>query len=327
MDHTNSALTTPEMTAQFTGTRCLVTGGAGFIGSNLVRALVQSGAAVTVIDDLSTGRLKNLPASGVRVIIGDLAVETRLPELAAEAEFIFHLAARVGNIKSLNQPVPDASTNILGTLRLLEAARHSSVKRIIYSSSSAIFGEAERLPIDEDHPQKPASFYALSKLTGEKYALLAASLWKVPVVSLRYFNVFGYPSQDSDYSGVISIFFRRLFERRGLVIYGDGNQTRDFIFVTDVVQAILRAAVRGLPGATYNIGTGRATSIMDLTQAILDAAKTRNVLQKEQSRPGEVRHSVADISKARRELGFEPQVDLKSGLSEYWKSINELIPV
>lgn len=311
----------PETKKQFEGARCLVTGGAGFIGSNLVKALVKLGAVVTVIDDLSTGKLKNLPASGVRLITGNIVAESRLVELAADADFIFHLAARVGNIKSLKQPVSDASTNIIGTIRLLEAARHSSVKRVVYSSSSAIFGEAQRLPIDEDHPHQPASFYALSKLTAEKYCLLAASMWNLPIVCLRYFNVFGHPSDDSDYSGVISIFFRRAIEGRSLLIYGDGEQSRDFVFVDDVVQAILCAAMRGASGETYNIGTGRATSIIDLARAIFDTTNTCVALQTEKERRGEVRHSVADISKARRELEFAPQYDLETGLAEYWNSM------
>ncbi|HWW61834.1 MAG TPA: NAD-dependent epimerase/dehydratase family protein, partial [Thermoanaerobaculia bacterium] len=237
--------------ARFPQSRCLVTGGAGFIGSNLSRALLDAGASVTVIDNLSTGSRDNLPSEGIRFVEGDVASHPRLPELVRESDYVFHLAAQVGNVKSIDQPVPDATSNIVGTVRLLDAARGSAVRRIVYSSSSAIFGEAERLPIDEHHPQRPASFYALSKQTGEKYSLLAASLWSVPVVCLRYFNVFGYPSEESDYSGVIPIFFRRLAEGKSLLIYGDGEQSRDFVYVLDIVEALLRAAAFGKPGEVY----------------------------------------------------------------------------
>lgn len=162
----------------FGGARCLVTGGAGFIGSNLTAQLLRQGARVTVLDNFTTGTVRNLPRDeGLRIVEGDLASERRLTELVRGADYVFHLAAQVGNLKSIEQPGPDAATNVLGTVRLLEACRGAAVRKLVYSSSSAIFGEAERVPIDESHPVNPASFYALSKLTGERYARLAAPLW------------------------------------------------------------------------------------------------------------------------------------------------------
>ena len=308
--------------SRFHGARCLVTGGAGFIGSNLARALADAGAVVTVLDNLSTGTLDNLPV-GVRFVSGNVADSPQLYELVRESDYVFHMAAQVGNVKSIEYPVSDAASNVIGTVRVLDAARGSSVKRVVYSSSSAIFGEAERLPVDEAHPQRPASFYALSKQTGEKYALLAASLWNVPAVCLRYFNVYGYPSEESDYSGVISIFFRRIAEGQGLIVYGDGEQSRDFVYVLDVVQALLRAAAAGTPGEVYNIGTGKPSTINDIAATVMAVTGKTVPVEKRPQRAGEVRHSVADVAKAQRELGYQPRYDLRGGLGEYWTRLSE----
>lgn len=315
-----------DLKSRFAGARCLVTGGAGFIGSNLSRALVHAGATVTVLDDLSTGSLDNLSDIDVRFVRGGVADSPQLRELVTGSDYVFHMAAQVGNVKSIEFPVSDAQSNILGTVRVLDAARGSSVKRVVYSSSSAIFGEAERLPIEESHPQRPASFYALSKQTGEKYALLAASLWNVPAVCLRYFNVYGFPSEESDYSGVISIFFRRLGEGQPLLIYGDGEQSRDFVYVLDVVNALMRAAVAGTPGEVYNIGTGKESTINDVADATMAAVGKTVPVEKRDFRAGEVRHSVADIAKAQRDLGYQPQYDLRSGLREYWTRMQQRTP-
>src|SRR5687767_10751023 len=227
-----------ELAAGFLGRRCLVTGGAGFIGSNLTRALLGGGAQVTVVDNFATGRRENLPDhANLTLVKADVTTWPGLAAAAASSDHVFHLAAQVGNVKSITMTEEDAATNVLGSVRLLKSCRGTGVKRVVYSSSSAIFGEAERVPIGEDHPQRPASFYALSKMTGEKYALLAASLWEVPTVCLRYFNVYGTPMEDNEYTGVISIFANRLAAGEPLVIYGDGEQFRDFVSVRDVVQA------------------------------------------------------------------------------------------
>ena len=303
----------------FSGARCLVTGGAGFIGSNLTAALLRLGAQVTVLDSFATGNPGNLPRdSGLRVVEGDVASEPRVGELVREADYVFHLAAQVGNVKSIEQPVTDASTNVLGTVRLLEACRGARVRKLVYSSSSAIFGEAERLPIDESHPVNPASFYALSKLTGERYTRLAASLWGVPGVCLRYFNVFGEPMAPNEYSGVIWTFFDRLRNRMPLTIYGDGNQVRDFVFVADVVRANLLAAERADPGAVYNIGTGVETKIVELARTMVELTGVPSEIFFADFRAGEVRRSLADITRAATELGYAPQYDLRRGLWELW---------
>jgi len=300
----------------FRNARCLVTGGAGFIGSNLVRHLLDAAARVTVVDNFSTGRREHLPAHPQLVVVeDDLCRSTGLARYVADADYVFHLAAQVGNIKSIASPVADADTNILATVRLLDACRGASIRRLVYSSSSAIFGEAERLPIDEEHSLQPRSFYAVSKLTGERYVRLAADLLAVPTVCLRYFNVYGLPMEMNDYTGVISIFLRRLEAGDTLTIYGDGEQLRDFIYVDDVVQANLRAAASGPPGGIYNIGTGVGTTVRELAAVLMTLTGRHVAVEHADFRAGEVRRSLADPGRARRELGFEPQFDIRRGLA------------
>ncbi len=314
---------TQDALQPFPAARCVVTGGAGFIGSNLTRALLAAGCEVTVVDDFSTGRREHLPDSErLTVIEGDLATLPGLAALVTGADYVFHLAAQVGNVRSLEETERDAATNVLGSVRLLTACRGTALRKLVYSSSSATFGEAKRLPIDEAHPQAPESFYALSKLAAERYAGLAAGLWGVPAVSLRYFNVFGLPMEESEYTGVISIFFNRLLAGEPLVIYGDGGAFRDFVHVGDVVQANLLAALHGRPGGVYNIGTGVTTNVRELAEAMLEITGGAAEIIYREARAGEVRESVADISLARRELGYEPRFDLRRGLSGMWRSLS-----
>lgn len=272
---------------------------------------------MTVIDDFSTGRRINLPSSNhqLDIVESDVLRTQQLGALVERCEYVFHLAAQVGNIKSIAAPVADASVNVVGTIRLLEACRERPIQRFIYSSSSAIFGEADRLPIDEDHPVRPVSFYALSKLTGERYARLAAELLSVPAICLRYFNVYGTPVEASEYSGVINIFLQRLIDRLPLRIYGDGQQLRDYVYVDDVVQANLRAALFGRPGGVYNIGTGTGTTVRELAEVLMDLTNLQAPIEHAEFRAGEVRRSLADITRARNELGFSPGFDVRAGLS------------
>jgi UDP-glucose 4-epimerase len=305
-----------ELHSSFEAARCLVTGGAGFIGSNLTRKLLEYGAHVTVLDNFSTGRHERLSVDPhLDVVEDDLCRCEHLKELTSDMDYVFHLAAQVGNIKSIDAPVRDAETNVVGTVRLLDACRGGRIKRLVYSSSSAIFGEADRLPIDEDHALRPVSFYAVSKLTGERYVRLAAELLSLPTVSLRYFNVYGLPMEDNEYTGVMSIFLRRLERGQPLVIYGDGTQVRDFVHVDDVVQANLRAALSGHPGSVYNIGTGRGTSVRELATVLMEVTKRRTPIEHADLRPGEVQRSTADISRARRELDFTPIYNVREGLT------------
>jgi UDP-glucose 4-epimerase len=297
----------------------LVTGGAGFIGSNLVRALLDRGDDVIVIDDLSTGRREHLPESPQLTLIeADLATAPDLASVVARCELVFHLAAQVGTTPSIDDPVLDAGANVLGTVRLLDACRGSRVRKIVCSSSAATFGESEGTPIGEDHPQAPTSFYGLSKLAAERYAVLAASLLDLPTVSLRYFNVYGLPMAPSEYAGVITAFLDRLRLGQPLVIYGDGMQTRDFVHVRDVVAANLAAATAGTPGSVYNIGTGVATTVLALAELMSQLAGLAPRLEFQPARAGDVRDSVAAIDLARRALGYEPQYDLRRGLADLW---------
>jgi UDP-glucose 4-epimerase len=317
-------LETPEkVKGEIASSRCLVTGGAGFIGSNLTRTLLAAGARVTVLDNLSTGQRAHLPSSAdLKLVEGDLASYAELGDLVHDIDYVFHLAAQVGNVKSIADPVGDASANVLGSVRLLQACRETRVRKIVYSGSSATFGEAQRLPIDERHPQNPVSPYALSKLTAERYMTIAAALWEAPAVTLRYFNVYGLPIERNEYTGVISIFFERLAAGQPLVIYGDGEQCRDFVFVRDVVQANVLAAVLGRGGDIYNIGTGVATTIRRLADAVMTATGRRAEVRLLPARAGEVQRSVADITHARAELAFAPAFSLAEGLQAMWKELS-----
>jgi UDP-glucose 4-epimerase len=300
----------------------LVTGGAGFIGSNLVRALIEGGSDVVVVDDFSTGLREHLPKSSrLTIVEADLADHAGLERLVRGCEYVFHLAAQVGVITSILDPVADAYANILGTVRLLAACRDSSVKKIVCSSSAAPFGEAKAERIDETHPQEPESFYALSKMSAERYAVLASSLLRLPTVCLRYFNVYGLPLSSSEYAGVISIFLDRLLKDEPLVIYGDGSQDRDFVYVADVVRANLLASRNGAAGAVYNIGTGTPTSILELAHLMSELANRTPRIDFRPFRPGEIRHSTAAIDRARADLGYEPAYDLRTGLGAMWAEL------
>ena len=282
------------------------------------------GASVRVIDNLSTGRQEHLPASKtLSVVHADISEFPGLDLLLADTDYVFHLAAQVGNVKSLEQTESDAKTNVLGAVKLYQACRHRNIRKLVYASSSAIFGEAEAIPIAEDHPQRPASFYALSKQTAEQYALLAHTLWGVPAVCTRFFNVYGMPMEKSEYSGVINIFMDGLAQGRPLTIYGDGNQIRDFVYVKDIVQALLLAAEKGVPGSTYNVGSGSASSIRELAEILLDVTNTRAEIRYAPFRAGEVLRSAADIRVAQEKLGYQPEYSLSDGLREIWACTND----
>jgi UDP-glucose 4-epimerase len=299
--------------------RVLVTGGAGFIGSNLVRELVAEGREVTVLDDLSSGCRQNLdPFPQVRFVQGDIREEEVVREAIAGATVVFHLAASVGSKRSIDHPVSDAEINLIGTLRILEAARRSEAKKMVVSSSAGIFGELKTPPISEDHPLEPESPYGVSKLAAEKAALAYAKLYDLEAVCLRYFNVYG-PNQRFDaYGNVIPIFAFQMLRGEPLTILGDGEQTRDFVNVRDVVQANLKAAAaQGISGA-FNIGSGTRLAINRLLELMTQAAGIKPQVKHGPPRPGDVRDSQADISAARAQLGYAPVVGIREGLEEYF---------
>jgi len=296
----------------------LVTGGAGFIGSHLVEALAAAGCNVTVIDDLSTGRLSNLAAVRDRITFyqGDIRDPRLLDKAASGCEVLFHLAAIVSVPWTVENPVGSAAVNEMGTLQVLEAARRHHVRRFVGASSCAVYGDGSDNPKQEDMPPKPLSPYAIQKLVGEQYAGLFSELYGLETLFLRYFNVYG-PRQDpsSPYSGVISIFINRAIAGESPVIFGDGQQFRDFVYVKDVVQAnLLAAAVKPVGGRIFNIGTGNCIRIRELWQTIRTlAGSTAETVFKPQ-RPGEVLESLADIKRACEELGYHPAYPLEKGL-------------
>ncbi len=299
--------------------RALVTGGAGFIGSNVARYLLDSGCEVVVLDNLMSGYRENLQAlAGMRFVEGDVRDEAAVAEAVDGVEVVFHLAASVGNKRSLDHPVTDSEINVLGTLKVLEAARHAGVRKVVVSSSAGIFGELRTLPIAEDHPTEPETPYGVSKLCGEKMALAYARRYDIEAVCLRYFNVYG-PNQRYDaYGNVIPIFAFQMLRGEPITIFGDGEQTRDFVNVRDVVQANVKAAqARGISRA-LNIGSGTRVSINRLVDLMRQASGLDPEVRYAPPRAGDVRDSLADITAARRSLGYEPCVSMEEGLREYF---------
>lgn len=298
----------------------LVTGGAGFIGSHLSQALVRRGCRVTVLDNLASGYLDNLKdfRDDIEFVEGDIRDQELVSRVTRDCDVVFHQAAVVSVAKTVEDPVGSTSVNDMGTLSLLEAARQNKVKRVVMASSSAVFGDDPQLPKIETMSPKPVTPYAVQKLTNEFYADLYYRLYGMETVCLRYFNVFG-PRQDpsSPYSGVISIFMQRAVETSAPVINGDGEQTRDFIFVGDVVQANIQAATQGkAPGEVFNIGTGQAISVNELWSTISRLAGCDAQPTHGPARVGDIVHSLADVHKAGDLLDFKASVSLAGGLSK-----------
>jgi nucleoside-diphosphate-sugar epimerase len=307
--------------------KCLVTGGAGFIGSHLVERLVGASVQVQVLDNLSSGALKNLELFRKHIHFkqGDVRDLNTLQEMMSGVEVVFHQAAVVSVPQSIEDPVETAMVNDLGTLNVLEAARRSGVRRVVFASSCAVYGDLPQLPKKEDMDTKLLSPYAASKLHGENYARLHAEVYGLETVCLRYFNVYG-PRQDpsSPYSGVISIFMDKGVRRQRVTIYGDGEQCRDFIYVDDVVRANLLAAQgKNISGVTINVGTGKSVTVNSLWENIAELASVKGEPERASSRPGDIRQSVAEISRAQELLGFEPRYSLEEGLRLTWEWYRE----
>jgi UDP-glucose 4-epimerase len=297
----------------------LVTGGAGFIGSHLVDALIALGSRVTVIDNLSTGRKENLQEAGPGLDFqeGDIRDRDLLKKLMDGVDVVFHQAAVVSVPLSVAQPLASAEINEMGTLAVLETARQAGCRRVVLASSSAVYGDDPQLPKREEMALRPLSPYAVQKMVGEYYAGLYGTLYGLETACLRYFNVFG-PRQDpsSPYSGVISIFMDRAVAGRAPVIYGDGEQTRDFVYVQDVVAANLRAATeKSAAGRVFNIGTGHTITVSGLWQSVAKLAGIALSPEYQAARDGDILHSVAAIDAARQHLGFAPEVGFEDGLT------------
>jgi UDP-glucose 4-epimerase len=298
--------------------KTLVTGGSGFIGSNIVRLLRSEGHDVVVLDNLSSGHRTNLdPFPEVEFVVGDVRDAAIVNRLAQGVEVIFHLAASVGNTRSIDNPIQDSEINVIGTLRVLEAARHAGVRKVVFSSSAGIFGELKTIPIREDHPVEPDTPYGAAKLGAEKHCLAYAKLYPLECICLRYFNVYGVNQRYDAYGNVIPKFAYRMLRGEPLTIFGDGEQTRDFVNVGDVAQANYRAGMnRGVSGA-FNIASGTRVTVNRLVELMTEASGIRPVVEHDPPRAGDVRHSLADVSAANKAFAFEPEVTLEVGLKDY----------
>lgn len=305
----------------------LVTGGAGFIGSHIAGALLASGARVRVIDNLSTGYEKNIEAigPGVDFVKADVADEQALSKVLNDVELVFHEAAIPSVPRSVDRPVETHQASVDATFKLLLAARDQKVRRLVYAASSSAYGDQPDLPKREDMRPAPLSPYAVAKLVGEYYCQVFTRVYGLETVSLRYFNVFG-PRQDptSQYSGVISRFMSALMNGEQPVIYGDGEHSRDFTYISNVIDANLRAAESTLAvGEIINIANGHRTTLNELLETMKAVTGKRDVTARyEPARAGDVRDSLADLTLARKSLDYEPQVSLQEGLKllfDWWQ--------
>jgi UDP-glucose 4-epimerase len=296
--------------------RAVVTGGAGFIGSHAVEALLARGDEVHVLDDLSKGKRENV-AAGAELHVADL----RDPDAVFDAvspEVVFHLGAQADVRVSVERPDYDADVNVLGTLRVLEAARRHDAKLVFASTGGAIYGECDG-PAPETAERRPLAPYGTSKLCGEEYLATWNRLWGSGHVALRFGNVYGPRQEPHGEAGVVAIFMGLLRDGGTPKIYGDGRQTRDYVYVGDVVRAMLAAA--GHDGGVFNVGTGRETSVLELYDAIQRAAGIEREPEYAEARLGELQRSVLDVSLAERELGWRPERSLDDGLAETWRWI------
>ena len=303
--------------------RYLVTGGAGFIGSNTVQELVRCGHKVVVLDNLSTGKESNLSAvkDQIELILGSITDPEKVRAACQGVDYVLHLAARTSVPRSMKEPVETNYVNVDGILNVLLAARDAKVKRVVFSGSCSVYGDTPILPKRESMTPAPISPYAVTKLMGEIYGNLFHRVYGLEFVTLRYFNIFG-PRQDPDspYSGVVSRFNAALLEDRDLTIYGDGQQSRDFTFVANAVQAnLLACTAPNVAGLTFNIGTGKRFTLNQTLQFLRTIADRPGNATYGPARAGDILHSEADISMAREKLGYNPQVSFEDGLRRTWE--------
>ena len=299
----------------------LITGGCGFIGSHIAEALCEQGETVRILDNLSSGYRHNVAhlSEGVTVIEGDVRDVETVSAATEGVDYVFHEAALVSVFDSVERPRDNHDINLTGTLNVLEAAKSAGAQRVVLASSAAIYGNAPELPKEETMRPQPESPYGLAKIGKEYYARVFSTLYDLPVISLRYFNVYG-PRQDpgSPYSGVISKFVEIITGGGTPTIFGDGTQSRDFVFVKDVVQANLKAmheeALKG--GEVFNVATGDGTSLLELLETVQRIAEVKGDPTFEAERLGDIKHSRADIGSARRSLGYEPSYSVERGLRE-----------
>ncbi len=316
-----------------TVSRYLVTGGGGFIGSNLTEALLRRGDDVRVLDDFSSGRRENLSGAEAwaregrarfELLEGDVRDRETCRRALGGIDYVLHQAAIPSVARSVEDPVSTNAVNIGGTVNILMAARAAGVRRFVFASSSSLYGESATLPKVESMPPAPISPYGLQKLAGETYCRMFHALYGLPTVALRYFNVFG-PRQDpaSEYSAVIPRFITAIRAGRAPRIFGDGEQTRDFTYVDNVVQANLKACTAGerALGGAYNIACGERISLNELVRTLAEFAGREVVPEYGPSRAGDIKHSLAGIGAARSALGFDTTVDVRTGLRMTWEKL------
>lgn len=296
--------------------RALVTGGAGFIGSHLVERLLREGLQVVVLDDLSLGKREYVPKD-LGFVLGDVRDPAAVSAAVAGVDVVFHLAARVSIRASVSGFCEDAETNLMGTLNVLQACASHRVKKFIYASSMAVYADApEPVALHESYDTTPISPYGVAKLASERYAMLVAAQSGFDAVALRYFNTYGPRQTFTPYVGVITIFIQRLLRGEAPLIFGDGEQCRDFVYVGDIVDATLRAMTHGVGSEVFNVGSGRGITVNQIASMLCARLRPDVVPEHVAAHPGELRNSIADIGKARQFLGYEPQARLEDRIHE-----------
>ena len=299
--------------------KALITGGSGFIGSNVTKKLLSADWNVRILDNLSSGYRCNLDGLDVEFIEGDVTDIETVQKACKGVDAVFHLAASVGRQRSIDHPQLDSATNLIGTVNVLEGMRKNDVPKIVYSSSAAIFGELETSFIDETHPQNADSPYGVSKLAAEKMILAYSGIYKeITGICLRYFNIYGVNQRFDLYGNVIPIFAKRLYSGEPITIYGDGEQTRDFVNVYDVAEANSLAS-QSSKTDVYNLGSGTSVTINRLAEMMQKISGIKTEIKHVSERPADVRHCKANANKVLDNLGFKAAVELESGLVEYLK--------
>ena len=310
-DRTGGAPRSSDDAARPSGLTALVTGGAGFVGSHLARALAEEND-VRVLDDLSTGDPSRVPA-GAELVRGDVRDRGVLARAMADVDVVFHQAALLTVERSVTAPTESQAVNAAATLDLLEVARNVGA-RVVVASSAAVYGHPESVPVVESARKEPTSPYGVDKLTIDHYARLYADLYDLETVALRYFNVYGPGHSGGDYSGVIDVFAEQAREGKDVTVHGDGSQTRDFVHVSDVVEANLRAATTDHVGEAFNVGTGRSVTIQELAELVIEATDSTSEIVNTDPRPGDIHRSRADVSKAHDRLGFSATTRVEEGI-------------